>query len=169
MHDHFKMFAQYNAWANRLLHKVAGDLPDEDYRRDCQVAFTSMHGTLNHLLVGDMIWMNRFTGDGTAPTRLDEVVHDDIVDLENARTRMDGWIIDWVDSLSANALDREFTYVPITLPEPVTQQLAPALAHFFNHQTHHRGQAHAMLTRLTGEAPSLDLLYYQREMESGPV
>jgi len=66
--------------------------------------------------------------------------------------------------LDPAALDKTISYTPITDPRPVTQKLAPAMAHLFNHQTHHRGQAHAILTRLTGEAPALDLLYYQRAL-----
>ncbi len=80
---------------------------------------------------------------------------------------MDDRIAAYVEYVTEDELNQDFTYVPITTPEEVTQGLGQALAHFFNHQTHHRGQAHAILTRLTGEAPSLDLIYYQRDLRLG--
>ena len=167
MRDHFIMFAAYNGWANRKLYETTAHLSDEDYRKDCAVAFTSMHGTLNHLLVADWIWMDRFQARADAPTQLNAILHVTLADLLAARRDMDDRIIDYANGLSEGDLASEFTYTPITIPEPVTQKLAPALAHFFNHQTHHRGQAHAMLTRLAGNAPSLDLIYYQRDVRLG--
>jgi DinB family len=68
---HFVMLAGYNAWANRRLYDAAETLSNADYRADRGVFFKSMHGTLNHLLVTDRIWMRRFTGTGDAPDRLD--------------------------------------------------------------------------------------------------
>ena len=69
--------------------------------------------------------------------------------------------------LDAAALAARISYTRVSSPEPVTQQLGAALAHVFNHQTHHRGQAHAVLTGLVGTAPELDLLFYQRLAEAG--
>ena len=68
----FQMFAGYNAWANERLYAAVAELPDEEYRADHGAFFKSVHGTLNHLLVGDRIWMQRITGEGDAPTRLVE-------------------------------------------------------------------------------------------------
>jgi uncharacterized damage-inducible protein DinB len=58
----FNMLAAYNGWANRRLYAAAAELPDEAYRADRGAFFKSVHGTLNHLLVADRIWMKRFTG-----------------------------------------------------------------------------------------------------------
>ncbi len=164
MIDHFKMFAGYNSWANGKLYNAAGKLSDNDYDSDCAVAFSSMHGTLNHLLGGDMIWMSRFRGTVAPSISLDTILHQTFEALRTARFAYDREIEDFVDGLDPAALDKTISYTPITDPRPVTQKLAPAMAHLFNHQTHHRGQAHAILTRLTGEAPALDLLYYQRAL-----
>ena len=76
MKERYRTFAGYNAWANRRLYEAAAQLSDADYRADRGVFFKSMHGTLNHLLATDYIWMQRFTGEGTAPTRLDVLLHD---------------------------------------------------------------------------------------------
>ncbi len=70
MSQHFRMFTAYNKWANELIYAAASDLTDEEYHRDCGAFFKSMHGTLNHVLAGDRIWLNRFTGEGDAPDRL---------------------------------------------------------------------------------------------------
>lgn len=162
--EHMRMCAAYNAWANERLYEAACALSDADYRRDAGVFFGSMHGTLNHILVADRIWQHRFTGEGDAPTKLDAILYETSGDLRAARAAEDGQIVNWIDGLDEVALSGTFTYTPITAPtRSVTQPLAPALAHMFNHQTHHRGQAHAILTRLTGDAPSLDMIYFQRE------
>ena len=121
---HYRMFGHYNAWANGRLYDAVARLSPEQYRADRGAFFKSVHGTLNHLLVTDRIWMQRF---------LDDV-------------RIAGTI----------------KYRRVSSPEEFEQELAPALAHWFNHQTHHRGHVHALLTGLTGEAPELDLLFFQR-------
>ncbi len=164
MRDHFKMFAAYNGWANRKLYTAAADLSDEQWKEDTGVFFGSMCGTLNHILVADMIWMHRFTGEGDVPDRLDANLHEEFSPLLSARREMDDRIIAFCDTVSGEQLAAEFTYTPVTNPTPVTMKLAPALAHIFNHQTHHRGHAHAVLTRITGDAPALDLIYYEIEM-----
>ncbi len=124
-------------------------------------------GTLNHLVAADRIWMRRITGEGEAPTRLDAIIAEDRATLRTEREATDDRILGFVGGLDEARLAATFTYTPITVPTPVTQPLAPALVHVFNHQTHHRGQAHALLTRLTGAAPSLDLLVFQRETGIG--
>jgi uncharacterized damage-inducible protein DinB len=163
----YRMFAHYNAWANARLYDAVATVPDADYRADQGAFFGSLHRTLNHLVVTDRIWMKRFTGTGDAPTALDTVLYDDFGDLRGAREAEDARIIAWIESLSEAEIAAAFTYRPITNPRDITQPLAPALSHFFNHQTHHRGQAHTLLTRLTGEAPSFDLVVFQRASGMG--
>ncbi len=167
MKDHYAMFAGYNAWANRRLYDAAAALPDISYRADRGAFFRSMHGTLNHLLATDRIWMQRFTGQGDAPDRLDAILFGDFASLRAARKAEDARIIRYVDGLDDAQLAGVIRYRRVTTPEPQVQALAPALAHWFNHQTHHRGQAHAILTGLTAEAPELDLLFYQRLLAKG--
>jgi uncharacterized damage-inducible protein DinB len=161
------MFARYNAWANELIYDATAALPDADYRADRGVFFKSLHGTLNHLLVADRIWMKRFTGSGDAPGRLDAILFEDLASLRAARRAEDARIVTYIDGLSDDDLQGRLSYRTVTNPRDVEQPLAPALLHFFNHQTHHRGQAHAILTGLGQNAPSLDLLLFQRQ--SSPV
>ena len=169
MKSHFAMFALYNRWANQRLYAAAKALSDADYRTDRGAFFGSMHGTLNHILVADQTWMRRFTGTGPTHARLDAILHEDFAALSKARAAEDDRIVGFIEGLSEHDLAGSFSYVTITNPTSVTQPLEPALAHFFNHQTHHRGQAHAILTSIGGKGagPVLDLIYFQRETGVG--
>ncbi|HEV7317593.1 MAG TPA: DinB family protein [Ensifer sp.] len=162
MLDHFRMFADYNRWANRLLYAAAADLTEAELRESRGAFFGSLLATLNHILVADRVWMKRFTQEGDAPKALDAVLHDDLAGLTAARQAEDARIIAWIDTLSDERLGTKFTYTPLTNPTVITQKLGPALGHFFNHQTHHRGQAHATLTALGRPSLTLDLVYFLR-------
>jgi uncharacterized damage-inducible protein DinB len=167
MKAHYTAFARYNAWANRRLYDAAAALSDADYRADRGAFFKSVHGTLNHLLVTDRLWMHRFTGEGEVADRLDAILFEDRAALAAARGQEDRRIVGFVDGLDDAKLAGTFRYRRASTPEQYEQALAPALAHLFNHQTHHRGQVHALLTGLVGEAPPLDLLFFQRERGIG--
>lgn len=169
MKAHFATFARYNAWANRRLYDAAAHLSDADYRADRGAFFKSVHGTLNHLIVADRIWLKRFTGEGPAPDRLDAILFDGLSPLREAREAEDQRIIEFVDGLDDARLSSVIRFRRVSGPEVIEQRLVPALSHFLNHQTHHRGQVHALLTGLAGHAPELDLLYFQRLAEAGAV
>lgn len=165
MKQHFRMFAAYNQWANARVYDAAAALPAGAFVRDVGAAFGSVMGTLNHLLVTDRIWMKRFTGGGTAPTALDAILFRELAKLRKARSAEDQRIVDWIDGLSEDELAGRFSYVTVTDMRNVSQRLAPALAHLFNHQSHHRGQIHTILTVLGQPSIALDLIYFQRTEE----
>lgn len=165
MRDHFMMMADYNSWANRLIYEAAAALSDDEFHANKGAFFGSLSGTLNHLLATDRIWMRRFTGSGEAPNRLDTVLHADFDTLAEARRAEDMRIAGWVSGLTEEDLRGTITYTPISNPTPVSQKLSPALAHLFNHQTHHRGQCHMILTALGKPSLSLDLAFFQRTPE----
>ncbi len=167
MKSHWQMFAAYNEWANRRLYAAAAELDDLSYRADRGAFFKSVHGTLNHLLVTDRVWMHRFTGAGAAPARLDAILYDGFADLRAARVAEDMRIRTWIDGCDEAAFAGTFRYRRVSTPEVFEQALEPALAHWFNHQTHHRGQVHALLTGLGRQGPELDLLFFQREQGLG--
>ena len=167
MKQHFVMMAGYNAWCNERVYDAASRLPDTDYRADRGAFFKSVHGTLNHILAADRIWMRRFTGEGEAPNRLDAILFEDFAELRAGRENEDARIVTYIEGLSEADLKDRFRYRTITNPTDVEQPLAPALLHFFNHQTHHRGQVHCLLTGLGREAPSLDLMLFQRQTGIG--
>ncbi len=162
MKRHFEMMAAYNRWANGILYDAAAELTAEEYTRDVGVYFRSMMGTLNHILVADCIWMKRFTGGGSAPDRLDAILHRALPALKLAREAEDNRIIEWIRGLSEEDLLGRFSYMTVVKATTVSQHLAPALTHLFNHQTHHRGHAHAILSILEKNPPSLDVIYFQR-------
>ena len=167
MKQHFMMFAAYNQWANGRIYNAAADLVDEEFERDVGAFFGSMAGTLNHLLAADRVWMKRFTGTGDAPSRTDAILHRALPVLWQAREAEDKRIIGWIDGMSDKALAGRFSYMTLSDMRTVSQRLAPALSHFFNHQTHHRGQVHCLLTGFGLEAPSLDLILFQRQTGIG--
>jgi uncharacterized damage-inducible protein DinB len=167
----YQMFAGYNAWCNERLYAAAATLSDADYRADRGSFFKSVHGTLNHLLVADRIWMRRFTGVGEVPPSLDAILFDDLTSLKAARVSQDTLISRYIARLSDNDLNGVLRYRTVTNPQNIEQTLAPALDHFFNHQTHHRGQAHALLSSIIGNdaTPSFDLVIYQRQTGQGGI
>jgi uncharacterized damage-inducible protein DinB len=166
---HWQMFAGYNTWANALVYDQAAKLSDADYRANRGAFFKSVHGTLNHLLVADRLWMHRFTGEGETTQQLDAILHESFDDLRAARRKEDARIAAFIDGLDEDRLARTFSYRAVSKPAQIEQTLESALAHFFNHQTHHRGQVHCLLTMLTGEGPCLDLVAYQRQIGAAKV
>ncbi len=160
MLDHFRMFADYNEWANRRLYAAVAQLSESELRESRGAFFGSALATLNHILAADRIWMKRFTGEGDAPTALDVTLHDDLASLATAREREDARIIAWLAGLDPARLGATFTYTPLSSSNGITQRLGPTLAHVFNHQTHHRGQVHATLTALGRPSIVLDLAFF---------
>lgn len=164
MKAHFEQMAGYNAWANGRLFAAAAALTEAQAWEDMGAAFGSVQRTLNHVLVADLIWLARFRGQKPPGFALDHILHDDRLELAAARRLVDGDILWFARDQTEDSLAGMIQYTRATAPEPYRQTLASAMAHFFNHQTHHRGQVHALLTQATGVAPSLDLVAYQREV-----
>lgn len=165
MKQHFMMFAAYNRWANARIYDAASELSEDEFQRDVGAAFGSLMGTLNHILVTDRIWMKRFTGEGDAPAKLDTILHRELSSLREARQAEDARIVAWIGAMTPEGLAGRFTYITVTDVRTISQRLSPALGHVFNHQTHHRGQAHAILTMLGQPSVVLDLVYFQRTEE----
>jgi uncharacterized damage-inducible protein DinB len=160
MLTHFKRFAAYNKWANDRLYVSCEELSDDAYFAKREAFFGSIHGVLNHMLVGDTIWTSRMRG--TSPViALNAELYDHRDTLREARRKMDDEIIEYMDGLSDADIAGTVTY-KTTSGDPFTMDLAVILQHFFNHHAHHRGQAHDMLSQTDVEPPVLDLLYYIR-------
>lgn len=162
MLKHFRMLADYNRWANVQVYNAAASLSDAEFHEGRGAFFGSLHGTLNHLLVADRLWMHRFSGAGEAPAALGVALHDDLKGLRDARETEDRRIMDWIDTLDAAALATDITYTSVLRPGAIIHPLHLAVAHMFNHHTHHRGQCHAILTSMGKPSLVLDLLHFQR-------
>src|SRR5262249_15192261 len=152
-------FAHYNRWANTRLYDACAQLSDADRRQDRKAFFGSIHNTLNHLLVGDRVWLGRFTGTDSGITALNQILFDDFAALRRAREAEDDRIQAYVDGCDVEKLAATFHFKSMD-GSASAMPLNQVLGHFFNHQAHHRGQVHAMLTQTDAAAPPLDLIYY---------
>jgi uncharacterized damage-inducible protein DinB len=159
MHEYFKTFARYNTWANERLYAACLLLTPEDYFLDRKAFFTSIHGTLNHLLVADKIWLGRWQVVDSGMTSLNQILYEDFNSLFHARKIEDQKLIDFVDSLDPKQLEGSLTYTNMA-GQSLTRPWTYMLGHLFNHQTHHRGQVHNMLSQAGQEPPVLDFHYF---------
>ena len=159
---HFETLGRYNRWANRRLYEVASQLSDAQFREDRGAFFRSVRGTLNHILVADRVWLERIEGAGPKPSSLDEILHDDFADLRAAREAEDERIL---RMLAATPDERFGAVLSYRSMAGTAHELpfAQVLTHIFNHQTHHRGQAHGLLSQFGLEAPSIDFVYFLLE------
>ena len=148
--------ALYNRLANEKLYEACAALSDDERRRNLGAFFKSVHGTLNHLLLGDRIWMTRFEGGSHPSTNLDAILFEGFAELRQARADMDRRIEALFSALPADFLKRTLSYVNNAgaASEDPADVIVP---HFFNHQTHHRAQVHTLLSQLGRAPPSLDL------------
>ncbi|MGV3723040.1 MAG: DinB family protein [Actinomycetota bacterium] len=150
--------AQYNRWMNERLYALCADLADGARKEDRQAVFRSMHGTLNHLMVGDRIWMGRFVGPPFTVASLDTELHSDFQELRTARQKLDAEILTWAESLDEARLAAEFSFTTMVNPMRRTMPLWFAVQHFYNHQTHHRGQLTTLLSQAGVDIGVTDLL-----------
>lgn len=162
MKAHFERMARYNRWANRRLYGAVAQLDYEEFHAPRSGFFPSLAKTLNHLLVADRIWLGRLTGNLSAHQRLDETPYDDFAALTAAREAEDQRIVAFFKDLPQPRIESVFAYKNMA-GEPKSEEMLPVLAHLFNHQAHHRGQAHAMLSSTRVAPPSLDLIYFMYE------
>ena len=155
-----RTMATYNRWQNRNLYGAAADLTDERRKQPCGAFFGSIHGTLNHLLWGDQIWLSRFAGTPTpkAKSIKDSVgQHEGWAELKAARQALDETIVGWAERINAAAIERDLTWFSGAAGREVTKPMGLLITHFFNHQTHHRGQVHCMLTQSGAKPADTDL------------
>jgi uncharacterized damage-inducible protein DinB len=168
LREHYVVMARYNAWMNRKVYDAAASLSDEERRRDVGAFFHSLHGTLNHLVLTDRAWLVRFTSDpsllrsldGTTPAfsgRLDQELYADFASLRQEREKTDADIARWVETLTDDALAAPIKYYSVAYERSYEHPLWWAVSHFFNHQTHHRGQVTTLLVQLGRDPGTTDL------------
>ncbi len=152
------LLAAYNCWMNQRLYTVCAEMADDERKLDRGAFFKSIHGTLNHLLVADSIWMARFEGGNFQFSGLDQELYSDFAELSRARESMDERIETWASELTDATLDGELSYTGIAYPGVRKYKLRVAVTHFFNHQTHHRGQVATLLSQAGKEPGVTDLV-----------
>ena len=156
MSEIWGLYARYNRLANETLYEACAGLSDEEYRRDLRAFFGSIEATLNHLLLGDRIWMARFRGQTHPSTGLDAILFDRLSALRAAREEMDRDIERFFSGLPVGFETRTVRYIN-NAGFDTEDPLAVILPHFFNHQTHHRAQVNTLLSQLGHRPPVLDL------------
>ncbi len=146
--DYLRCMAAYNAEMNQRLYAAAGRLSDEERRRDRGAFFGSIHRTFNHLLWGDQMWLSRFGAGPKPPVPGAEstTMVADFGDLTQRRVEMDSRLESWANGVSEAWLQDDLTWISGVSNQEMTKPRTLLVMHLFNHQTHHRGQAHAMLT-----------------------
>lgn len=160
MVEQIRLLAGYNQWMNERLFDACASLTDAQRKQDRGAFFRSIHGTLNHILLADRIWMARFLGE-TFPVRsLDQELYPDFEALRAARREMDEKICAWASALTSEKLDAELRYTSVSAPAPKRFPLRIAALHFFNHQTHHRGQATTLLSQCGVDVGVTDLIQF---------
>lgn len=157
--DECKLLARYNRWMNERLYDVCSRLPDEERKKDRKVFFGSIHGTLNHLLLGDRVWLGRFVNKPFQVESLAQELYSDFDQLRKERDLTDTQIVQWAEGLSDTALNGDLTYTSIVNPVERTHKMAVAVIHFFNHQTHHRGQLTTLLSQCGLDYGVTDLIW----------
>ena len=149
----------YNAEMNRRLYAAAGRLSDAERRQDRGAFFGSIHATLNHLLWADNQWMSRFDGWDKPPVvgRGGTEWFSDFAELEVARIKADSRISAWAEALDQSWLDQDQVWYSGIAKRDMSRPRGMLLVHFFNHQIHHRGQVHAMLTAAGEDTGDTDI------------
>ncbi len=164
----FRQLARYNTRANASVYDACATLSDAERRRDRGGFFGSIHGTLNHIMVGDRIWFARFEGAAVPPLTLDTILFEDFVELRAAREAEDVRIEGFVAGLTGADIDGHLVYKNLAGQE-TTDPMSLLLPHVFNHQTHHRGQVHDMLSQAGVETPVSDMHRVLRPGATGQV
>ena len=154
-----RLFAAYNSWINDRLYAACAGLPDEERKRDRGAFFRSIHGTLNHLLLADSIWMGRFEAKPFAFSSLDQELYAGFDELRARRGEMDRRIERWAEGLTDAALDAKLTFTSVLSKRTHSPTLWKVVAHFFNHQAHHRGQLTTLLSQAGVDYGGTDLLF----------
>ena len=168
--DNYRFLARYNRWFNQRLYDACERLSDEERKRDRGAFFGSIHGTLNHLVWGDQLWLKRFAAQGMSFPALDggllalpegsvheTVLHADWGALRAQRERLDAAIETWVRDMPSGFVLQTMRYAN-SKGTPREHPAWQAMTHFFNHQTHHRGQVTALLAQAGIDPGVTDLI-----------
>ena len=166
--EYFATFACYNAWANRRLYRACEALSEQEYLRARPSAFGSIHGTLNHLLAADRIWIARIEGRALPGASLDQILYADLIGLKVARSAEDAHLHNLVAGISETMLDQPLIYRN-PRGDRCGTPLRLVLGHLFNHQAEHRGEAEALLRQTQVAPPPLDLIRFVEEQGAAPA
>ncbi len=155
--------ARYNAWANKRLYAAASTLSADALAEDRSGFFKSIMGTLNHVLLSDLIYRERLEKKPTTYTTLDEILYTDFAELREAHAGQDAWYDQYAEALDPAALDGTLSFDTVETGEYFSLPLRNCLTNLFQHQIHHRGQTHHMLSHAGIAPPPLDVVQFASE------
>ena len=157
------MMSKYNTWVNAHIFNLCSSISDSEYRLDRGVFFGSIHNTLNHILLVDRLWVTRLMGgEDKSIHSLDQILYEDFEELQNAQIEGDQLLEKFADNLDDSGLAERINYQRMD-GRHASQTVQEILSTLFNHQTHHRGQIHAMLTQAgfkNSDLPDIDIVDY---------
>ena len=169
MNANFSLMADYNRWMNQRIYQSAESIDVDELWRDRGAFFGSIMGTLNHILVGDTLWLGRFSNHSSDFTSLkalnehplfaslDQILYEDLPALKGARESMDDIIIAFIKEARESDYDKTLVYKD-TKGTAMSKNFGQLVQHFFNHQTHHRGQVTTLFSQLGHDVGVTDLL-----------
>lgn len=156
--SHIRLMSQYNQWMNDKLYQAASHLSEETLLEDKGAFFGSILGTLNHIIVGDIVWLKRFSTHPAnysalysirktaKPSSLDQILYPQFPELAAERKKLDETIVSWCNQLTESELKHKLAYENMK-GQPTVKAFGSLILHFFNHQTHHRGQVTTLLSQ----------------------
>jgi uncharacterized damage-inducible protein DinB len=167
--EHAVLMARYNRWQNQAVYATASQLTDAQRKSDRGAFFKSIHGTLAHLVFGDQMWMHRFTKDTTFKPRATSIegsvdAYPDWHEMQRVREDLDDRIVAWSATVDPAWLASDVTWFSGSLQRDVIRPAWLLVTHMFNHQTHHRGQVHTLLTGYGLKTTVTDLAFLPEEL-----
>ena len=152
----FLLLANFNKWTNNKIITFCKKLTENEYKKERKAFFSSIHGTLNHLLVVDRAFTSRIEGRKHDLKNLNQILYENLFQLVDARIKEDKNLIDLVNNLLEENINKEITYKNFEAKK-TTCTINMMLITMFNHQTHHRGQVHNMLSQAGMKPPQIDI------------
>jgi uncharacterized damage-inducible protein DinB len=165
--ESLRVMARYNRWMNERLYECCARLSDAERKADRKAFFGSIHGTLNHLLLGDRLWVSRFLAREFRIGSLADELYADFAELRRERAKTDAEILDWVGRLGEERLAGSLKFRSVVGNKDRSFPMWFAAQQFFNHQTHHRGQLTTLLSQAGIDPGVTDLLWLPGMEESG--
>ena len=159
--DQFRMLSRYNSWMNEKIYAACSELSDSARKKDSKAFFGSIHRTLDHIVYGDLAWLERLRDDRFTPRPIENALYESWGELKVKRFSLDKEIDEWINQLtldSLDSLDELFTYTSNVDNLTRTVPYWALVTHLFNHQTHHRGQVTTLLSQLSIDPTDIPFL-----------
>ncbi len=162
-----KHMARYNRWQNVSIYAAAAKLNDDTRKRNMGAFFKSIHATLNHLLVGDRLWLSRFDGEPSGVTVFNQELYSNFEELTQQRQWTDDRMDRFASGVTAEQIAQSITFRRLGgNQEQMTMPLELCLMHYFNHGTHHRGQVTTLLMQCGVDPGVTDLPFLPKDFAS---